>query len=146
MILILVSELFFGLFYELIGSEYFCDGPGLGEGSSADEGRIAVKDFAEGADAAAGEVVGQRGEKLAGDRRFFVHFEVGLDEGANEPTPGSALVVAAVSFGAIAAVGAGVAGVGLSERSQPVRGQQLLRAGIDDGLLLLLLKRWGVGE
>ena len=92
----------------------------MGECASRRKRSIAVEDFAEGADTARLEMVGERDKELAGDRRIVVDLEMGLDEGADEPSPGSALVVAAVSFDAIAAVGANIVWVGWGERSQSI--------------------------
>ena len=70
----------------------------LSDTPSGGEGRIAVEDFADGADAVVGEVA-QEGEQIGTGRgRIPIHFVMGCHKRANQPPPHRSLMVSPIPF------------------------------------------------
>ena len=58
-------------------------------------------------------------------------------EGTEQPAPDGALMIGRVAVAGAAAVMAGISGFARREAAQPVRGQEIPRANIDNRFLLL---------
>src|SRR5256712_2632602 len=117
------------------------DAPGLGDAPTWREGRVAVEDLGDGADAMVAEVVGERRQERAGRRGVAVRLEVGQGERSEEPRPHRALMVRAVAFPLIAAVVTSIIRMAGHQAPEPERGQQMTGAGIDDPFLALRRQR-----
>src|SRR6266540_6009596 len=78
------------------------DAPGLGNAPTGREGRVAVEDLGDGADAMVAEVVGERRQERAGRRGVAIRLEVCQGERSEEPGPHRALMVDAVTLPLIA--------------------------------------------
>ena len=72
----------------------------------------------------------------AGNGRIIIHPKVSGNEGTDQPRPDCSLVVSAVAFKLVAAITADVVIIVGGKAAQAVRGEQMARAGIDDGALL----------
>ncbi len=92
-----------------------------------------------------GQVLQQRGQVAARRLCVPVDAQVGGDERADEPAPDRALVVGAVALAPVAAILADVGRIVGREGAQPVGGQQVAGASVNDRALPLGCQR-GIGQ
>ena len=83
-------------------------GPRLGDAAARREGRVAVKDLAQAAQAMRCQLLEQRLQKGPRGRRVAVDAQVGADKGTDQPAPHGAPVVGSVPRAPVAAIVADV--------------------------------------
>ena len=70
----------------------------MGDGAARAMGRVAIEDFAQGANAVVSDGLSQRFEERKGRRWVLVDTEMGHDKRTKEPAPDRTLMVGAITF------------------------------------------------
>ena len=115
----------------------FAERPGLERAAAGAMRRVAIHHFADMAQAGFIQMRVQRRQeagpcRLPRLRRVAAHPQPGLDERAQQPGPGGALVIGAVALARAAREARPVVGVGRVQRAQAERGEQPRLHQVDD--------------
>ena len=103
--------------------------------------RIAIEDFADGADAVRRQVMRHGLEERECARGIAIDAQMRQHERSQQPRPHGSLMIGGVALGGRAAVMAAIARIGRVERSQAMRRDQAPRAKIHHGRALLGAQR-----
>lgn len=130
---------------DLTNSEEFAYAPRFGDAAAGRERWIAIKYVGDTANAIVGKVMKQGDQEGLRLFQVIINAQMCLDKWSQEPTPNGALMVSGCSLPIVAAVAADVTGVAAGEGAQPVGGEQVTAAYIDDSFLLFG-RQGAVGE